>query len=180
MLFNKLTLPNLLSLGRALILVPLIIWQILSDNGSVALILILIIIAGITDALDGFLARHFNQITFFGKTVDPLGDKMLILGCLVSLIYKLKLSYLPFLPLFGLELAAMAIGILPILRKDLREKAGANIWGKLKFATQLLLIMALLNQAYQIYPLPWGIIWTMLIIANLLAGISIIGHLRSS
>ena len=81
---KNLSVPNLISLIR-LLLIPLILWLYLNDKIWTAVILV--IVSGFTDAIDGYIARHFNQITPLGKVLDPLADKLtqIALGvCLLS------------------------------------------------------------------------------------------------
>ncbi|MBF0347831.1 MAG: CDP-alcohol phosphatidyltransferase family protein [Magnetococcales bacterium] len=75
-------LPNFLSFLR-IFLVPAFIWLVLNDHIHGALVLF--VLAGITDALDGFIAEKFNQVTELGKFLDPLADKVLIASGFVTL-----------------------------------------------------------------------------------------------
>lgn len=77
--------PNILTIIR-FILIPFIILYALADN-YVAVIIILSI-SGITDILDGYIARKFNFITDFGRLVDPLADKCTQISVLVVLTIK--------------------------------------------------------------------------------------------
>jgi len=77
-----LSLPNLISVGR-IILVPLIVWLIVSDRMLAAAVVFLL--AGISDAVDGFIAKRFNQTTELGAYLDPLADKLLLVSIYVSL-----------------------------------------------------------------------------------------------
>ena len=80
-------LPNLLSLLR-IVLTPLFIILLFSEFRSARLFaLIVFVIAAITDAYDGHLARKYNQITPQGKFLDPLADKFLILSAFISFAY---------------------------------------------------------------------------------------------
>ena len=74
--------PNLITLGR-LLLVPVVIWFILSDRMLGAFILFLL--AGISDAVDGFIAKRFNAETWLGQYLDPLADKALLISIFVTL-----------------------------------------------------------------------------------------------
>src|SRR5262245_15242483 len=78
-------LPNLISLLR-LCLVPLAIWLML--GGRYQLAFWVFIIAGVTDALDGFIAKHFNVRTTLGGYLDPLADKALLTSVYVTLGYQ--------------------------------------------------------------------------------------------
>jgi cardiolipin synthase len=77
--------PNLLTLSR-IILVPIIV--ILLMDGSFCLALVLLMISGVTDVLDGFLARVLNQQTLLGAYLDPIADKALMISCFVTLAVK--------------------------------------------------------------------------------------------
>jgi cardiolipin synthase len=74
--------PNLISLGR-LLAAPVIVWLILDARLSEAFVLF--IVAGVSDAVDGFIAKRFNAETAFGKFLDPLADKALLVCVYVSL-----------------------------------------------------------------------------------------------
>jgi cardiolipin synthase len=75
-------LPNLISLGR-LLLVPLTIWLIL--GGRYGLAFWVFVVAGVSDALDGFIAKRFNRRTRLGALLDPVADKALLVSVYVTL-----------------------------------------------------------------------------------------------
>ncbi len=76
------SIPNIITLGRIL-LVPVIVWAIASGQFDVAFILFLI--AGLSDAVDGFLAKRFNMGSEIGRLLDPLADKALLVSIYVAL-----------------------------------------------------------------------------------------------
>lgn len=76
------TLPNLITVGR-IVLVPVVIWAITS--GNMLLAFWLFVAAGISDAVDGFLAKRLNAQTEFGAYLDPLADKALLMSIYVTL-----------------------------------------------------------------------------------------------
>ena len=80
--------PNLLSFAR-LLSVPLIIWLVL--DGQMTFAFWLFVAAGVTDAIDGFVAKHFNAKTELGSYLDPLADKLLIVSIYVALGVAQKL-----------------------------------------------------------------------------------------
>ncbi len=75
--------PNILTLSR-LVFIPFIVHYIFSDNYIYAFILFTI--SGITDVVDGFLARKYNLISNFGKLMDPLADKLTQISVIASLV----------------------------------------------------------------------------------------------
>jgi cardiolipin synthase (CMP-forming) len=77
-----LSIPNLITLGRIL-LVPVVVWAITSGEMRIAFLLFLA--AGISDAIDGFLAKRFHMASELGAYLDPLADKALIVSIYISL-----------------------------------------------------------------------------------------------
>jgi len=82
---RTMNIPNALTMMR-IVLVPIII--ILLMQGSYFKALVLFSISGITDALDGFLARFLEQQTTLGAYLDPIADKALIMSCFITLSVK--------------------------------------------------------------------------------------------
>ena len=81
-----LTIPNLLSLIRIL-LIPLFVWFYLRKNNIPATVITLLASA-LTDALDGVIARRFNMISDFGKALDPFADKLTQFAMLCCLLIR--------------------------------------------------------------------------------------------
>jgi cardiolipin synthase len=76
------SIPNIITLGRIL-LVPFIVWAIASNQMAIAFVIF--IVAGISDAVDGFLAKRFNMASELGALLDPLADKALLVSIYVAL-----------------------------------------------------------------------------------------------
>ena len=76
------SIPNIITLGRIL-LVPIVIWAIASNQMEIAFGVF--IIAGVSDGVDGFLAKHFNMASELGAMLDPLADKALLVSIYVAL-----------------------------------------------------------------------------------------------
>ena len=76
------SIPNLITLGRIL-LVPVVVWAIAS--GEMWIAFILFVAAGVSDAIDGFLAKRFGMTTELGAYLDPLADKALIVSIYITL-----------------------------------------------------------------------------------------------
>lgn len=75
-------LPNIITLGR-LLAVPVVVWAITADEPMLALALF--VLAGVSDAIDGFIARRFNLRTELGAYLDALADKALLVSIYVTL-----------------------------------------------------------------------------------------------
>ncbi|MGJ4889607.1 CDP-alcohol phosphatidyltransferase family protein [Bradyrhizobium sp. HKCCYLR20261] len=76
------SIPNLITLGRIL-LVPIVVWAIAAGEMEVAFLVF--VVAGVSDAVDGFLARRFNLRSELGALLDPLADKALLVSIFVTL-----------------------------------------------------------------------------------------------
>ena len=76
------SIPNIITLCRIL-LVPIIIWAIASSQMEIAFVVF--IIAGVSDAVDGFLAKRFNMTSELGALLDPLADKALLVSIYIAL-----------------------------------------------------------------------------------------------
>ncbi len=195
----NLNLPNKLTLTR-IILVPIVFilmlelpWQwasgynafINSVTGRV-LVLILFVIAALTDFFDGRIARKYNLITNFGKFMDPLADKLLVLAVFLAFVPTGRLHAFLFFIILAREL------IITGLRQIAMEQGvviAASVWGKWKTTFQMLAIIALMiegivKQKYLAtepfdpgsFP-SWGV---YTIVANILLGIAIVLTLVSA
>ena len=144
-------LPNKLTIFRIILVPIMVIIPFLGITGTISgipiswiIIDLIFILASITDKLDGYLARKNNQITTFGKFLDPLADKILVLAAMTMLVEMTKLpAWIPIIVLFR-EFIVSGYRLIAV------EKSGnviaASIWGKLKTVTQMLgLIIALID-----------------------------------
>ena len=143
-LFQKqeiLTIPNLLSVFR-LLLLPLIVWLYCVEHNYIAAIIILFI-SGLTDIVDGFIARRFNMISDLGKILDPIADKFTQGVLLICLATKHKVI-LVLVGVFALkELLMIILGYITMKRKD--SVNSAKWYGKLNtviiYSTIVLMIL---------------------------------------
>lgn len=162
----KINTANKLTLLRVL-LVPIFMFLLLAENSVCHIAaLIVFIIASATDAIDGYIARNYNQITTFGKFVDPLADKMLTTAAFLILVYYGKMS--PWALMIVLAREFMVSGIRLIAAAD-GEVIAASFWGKLKTVSQMAAIIAAIILMLPIFPpIP------AIIITNILIWISVI------
>ena len=77
------SIPNLITLARIL-LVPIVVWAI-ATPGAMWIAFVLFLVAGVSDAIDGFLAKRFGMTTVLGAYLDPLADKALIVSIYLTL-----------------------------------------------------------------------------------------------
>lgn len=140
---NLNTIPNWVTLSR-LLSVPIILIVLsgdVSDQMARQIATITFLIAALTDWLDGYLARKLNQESEFGKFLDPLVDKLLVIAALLILV---ELHQVPAWAVFVITAREILITAwrgapdattTPIV--------GANIWGKAKTVSQIVAIAAL-------------------------------------
>ena len=95
---KKVNIPNLLTRIR-IWAIPAIVATFFFEHPAWAWIGVgLFILAGITDYMDGYLARHLNQLSRFGRVLDPIADKLLIGALLLMMAYKDRLGYYGIIP----------------------------------------------------------------------------------
>ena len=140
-------LPNVLTISRIVLLAPLLIMIYLPNDQLNLISVILFILIALTDFFDGFFARRQNITSEFGKMLDPIADKLMVVGVLIVLMIKGTIVDLSILP-------AMLIIFREIFISGLREFAAnrnshASIdvsqVGKLKTAIQMLSLLLILS-----------------------------------
>lgn len=139
-------LANKLTIFRVILVPIMVIFAYLPIGGEVYGVAVtmlimdaIFIIASITDKLDGYIARSRNQVTTFGKFLDPLADKILVLSAMVILVQMEKLpAWIPIIVL-AREFIVSGFRLIAV------EKGGiviaASVWGKLKTVTQMIAII---------------------------------------
>lgn len=146
----KLNLPNIITVAR-IIITPVFLAVILMDSLPHRFLIACIIfaIASISDAVDGHLARKNNQITNFGKFLDPIADKVLTTSALLAFmsmglcnIWIVMLVLTREFAIASVRMIAAAGGVV----------IPANIWGKIKTVSQMVftILIMLLGEAYYI------------------------------
>ena len=120
-----LTIPNILSMFR-ICLIPLFIYLFVNKMDKEAFIVL--VISGLTDVVDGFIARKFNMISAVGKALDPISDKLTqaaMLGCLIN---RFKAMWVPLILMVFKEIFSGIAALLAI--KTTGEVHGADWHGK--------------------------------------------------
>ena len=143
-----LNVPNLVTLSR-IILIPLLIglyylpdeWLSFESRNTAATVVF--ILAGITDWLDGYMARRLNQTSAFGAFLDPVADKLIVVGALLVLLYLTRVEMVVALIIVGREIAISALREWMAKVGQAKSVAVAFI-GKLKTVAQMVAIPLLL------------------------------------
>lgn len=146
--------PNILTILR-FIIIPIFAYYLSVRNFVAAVILF--ISGGLTDILDGYIARKYNMVTSWGKIADPLADKLMQITALVILSLVLNIVPIELLLVIIAKELLMGIGAL-ILYKQNNYVASANWYGKMSTVIFYLAIVLIL------FDEPFGR-WTMLGIA---------------
>lgn len=123
---NIFTIPNILSIFR-LLLLPVIVYTYMNQKDYV-LTGVLLLVSGITDLLDGYIARTFHMISDLGKILDPVADKATQAVVLLGLITRFRWLVIPFMCIVVKELFMSFIGLIVI--KKTGEVHGAVWHGK--------------------------------------------------
>lgn len=177
------TIPNWLCFLR-IALIPVFSGLFIKEKYIVAFVLM--IIAALTDLVDGKIARKFNMVSNLGKILDPIADKLSQIAIVIILIVKFwsfegPLKYLLFL--FIIKEGIMVIGGALLLAKGMRPVA-AEIWGKVATTVFYIFMIAIIaigpNGALVgvafFNTLPTPIIYCMVIISAILAFVSLFGY----
>ena len=112
-----LTIPNILSFFRILLITP---FMILFLNGQYVWATVMIIISGLTDCVDGFVARHFNQVSDFGKILDPVADKLTLLAVGIG-ICILTPEVITVMVILIIKDLLMLIGGIALIKNDIQN-----------------------------------------------------------
>ncbi len=137
-------LPNLLTIGR-IILVPIFMIALLIDTTvGHYLAALVFVVASFTDFLDGYLARKNNQITNFGKIMDPLADKLLVSAALICLVELGDAPAWIVVLILGREFAVT--GLRTLAAND-GIVVAASMLGKYKTVTQMIALVLLILKA---------------------------------
>jgi cardiolipin synthase len=168
-----LTIPNLITLGRILLVPVFVVAFALPGDGARLVAFVVFCIAGASDALDGLAARKFNAGSDFGRMLDPIADKVLVAIALMMLVAQGSVQQFILTPdLRSLLRLVPALIILSreILVSGLREfLAGANVsvpvtrLAKFKTAIQMVAIGAMILEplADKYLPLPLGVTYSI-------------------
>jgi CDP-diacylglycerol--glycerol-3-phosphate 3-phosphatidyltransferase len=136
-----LNLPNLLTVLR-IMLVPVLVVALLGNTaeGDV-LAAIVFAAASATDFVDGYMARSRNSVTNFGKLMDPLADKLLIVAALISLVSLHRLAAWIAMVIITRELA---VTVLRLGASQVGVVMAASMFGKVKTCLQIAAVLAVI------------------------------------
>ena len=139
-------LANKLTIFRIFLVPIMVIIPFLGISGEIygvqytyLIIDLIFIIASITDKLDGYIARSKNQVTTFGKFLDPLADKILVLSAMIMLV---EIGKIPgWIPIIIIAREFIVSGYRLIAVEKGGKVIAASVWGKVKTVTQMIAII---------------------------------------
>lgn len=186
---GSLTIPNLISVIRIL-LIP--VMAVLYYEGYIWWTVFVIFISGLSDAVDGKIARKFNQVSALGKMLDPVADKLTIFALAIVLFLKFgeaqSESMQAFAWVFLLFIAKdviMILGAVVLIALGTRPVA-AEIWGKLAtfafYAVMVVIIgfgpeIGAISMYYPQYTIPETLMFVLVIIAVILTFVAFFSYL---
>ena len=187
-----LTIPNLISVNR-ICLIPVI--AVLYYNNYIWWTVFVIFISGLSDAVDGKIARKFNQVSAIGKLLDPVADKLTIFALAIVLYLKFQAAQSEAMQAFAwvflLFIAKdiiMILGGIVLIALGTRPVA-AEIWGKLAtfifYAVMVVIIgfgpeIGAVSMYYPQYAIPEVLMFVLVIIAVILTFIAFFSYLPSA
>jgi CDP-diacylglycerol--glycerol-3-phosphate 3-phosphatidyltransferase len=137
-----LNVPNVLTVIRILLVPVLVVALLEKTNGGDLLAATVFAVASLTDAIDGYLARSRNWVTTFGKLMDPIADKLLIIAALIALVSLNRLAAWVAMVIIAREFAVTVLRVAAGTQQGVVISASA--FGKVKTGFQVLMVMVLI------------------------------------
>ena len=148
---NVLNLANQITLSRILLVPVFMVFLLYDLPYGQYICAVIFVVAALTDGIDGYVARKYNQITNFGKFVDPLADKLLVSAALIGLVYLGKLNPWFAIIIISREFMVTSLRVVAISEGKI---IAAGMSGKIKTVMQIIAIVAILID--KIYEIPIG------------------------
>jgi CDP-diacylglycerol--glycerol-3-phosphate 3-phosphatidyltransferase len=135
---DKMNLPNKLTLLRV-IMIPFFVAAMLTEHKWIALVLF--VVASLTDLADGKIARKYNLVTDFGKFMDPLADKMLVISALICLVGMDRIWTWIVILIVARE---FIISGFRLVAAEKGKVIAASMWGKFKTTFQMVMVIMMI------------------------------------
>ncbi len=165
-----LTIPNILSFAR-LCMIPLFIW-IYCVRKNYALTGAVILLSGMTDLADGFIARHFHMISDLGKVLDPVADKLTQAAVLFCLVTRFPFMLVPLILMVFKECYMAVAGAMAI--KKTGKVVGAQWHGKM--VTALLYAMMIVHVFWYDIPMVASNVMIIACVVMMLVSVALYGR----
>ncbi len=161
--------PNLITLAR-LLMVPVV--ALLLSNHRYAEAFWLFLVVGISDGLDGYIARRFNVTSAAGALLDPIADKMIIMTCAFVLAWNGFLPLWLAVPLIARDVLMLGVGVTDLHLKD--RWLQPNILGKAHSALAFAVLTLTICQAAQFIELGWLLTWLFVLVLATVFGSAVL------
>ncbi|NLO83359.1 MAG: CDP-diacylglycerol--glycerol-3-phosphate 3-phosphatidyltransferase [Clostridiales bacterium] len=147
--------PNMLTAVR-FFLIPVFVFVFYNPgiNNNIFWALVVFVIAGATDLLDGYIARKYNLITKWGKLMDPLADKLMLLTVLISLYIKGVVPIIVIIIVFIKEFLMIAGAI--FLYRNRKIVVEANFFGKIASASFYIAVVMKIASVTKVIDFPFS------------------------
>ena len=141
--YNEMNLPNRLTCLRMILVIPFVIFMLAGRAEGLFMVLSLIVFVGasITDWLDGYISRSQNLVTNFGKFMDPLADKILVVSAMICLVDLGRLEAWICIIIIARE---FIISGFRLVASDNGIVIAASWWGKTKTVSQMIMVILLI------------------------------------
>ncbi len=161
--------PNTITLAR-LLLVPVLILVLKNENYQLALLIFLV--AGISDALDGYIAKKYNFVSHFGAVLDPVADKLLLVSAYIMLAIIGQVPFWLVLAIVTRDLFIVG-GYMVVTSLMGTVTMSPSLLSKLNTLMQILLVIAILAEkaAGQDYPLFMIVLIYIVLITTISSGV---------
>jgi cardiolipin synthase (CMP-forming) len=170
----NINIPNFITLGR-MIAVPVVFWLLMIGEAKGAFIIF--VLAGISDAVDGYLAKTYNWQTELGAYLDPLADKLLIVSIYIALGFRAELPLWLVVAVVSRDIAIVgAVMIAWLMNHPVRIKP--LVVSKLNTAAQLTLASTVLFDeafTFEMVTIRWVLVW----VTGTLTLLSLAAYLRA-
>ena len=164
------TTANKITIFRVLLIPVFLVLMYLRFPGHMYWAFGVFVLASLSDFVDGYIARHYNQITDFGKFMDPLADKLLVCSAMIALI---EMNRIPSWVVIIIIAREFIISGFRLIASDNGVVIAASYWGKFKTTFQMVMICLMIANFPQLQILTDIIMW----IALILTVVSLIDYL---
>ena len=154
-------LPNKLSVMRVMCIPVIVLLLYLPEDGCRIAAGILFILASVTDWLDGHIARKHHLVTDFGKFIDPVADKLLVLTTLIMLLHRRQMEAWIIIIVLSRELAVDGLRMVAVGQGKV---IAASWFGKIKTTCQMILITACILLNLHVFETWYMIVMTVVVV----------------
>ncbi|MGE3769369.1 MAG: CDP-diacylglycerol--glycerol-3-phosphate 3-phosphatidyltransferase [Bdellovibrionales bacterium] len=177
----RLNLANHMTLARIYVIPFICLFMSLNAIWASWVAIVLFVIAAVTDFFDGYVARNYDQLSTFGRVLDPIADKLLVAAVLLMIAITDRLNDINFLPAIVILLREVAVSGLREYLAELRVSLPVSRLAKWKTAAQMVALPFLIGNQVWLFFMPAGYVGVVLLwVAAILTVITGIDYWRAS